>query len=225
MDCLAHHLTASTDARGHILILLGASPSKSPNGIGSVDDRRARVETIVDRETIGQYDETHEMRVDQTFHLLGRNPLGWNRGGLSERVLKATHSLDIEGRVDCGPEGIACFERPPQRIDNDRFERSRWEAVRRSGHAITGLHDGSRDIIAVTNATLHRIGRRETLAGLVEDFASEKSAGAQSSGAGDPLRLEADLTEPFGMIEAARFRFVFEILEPRPRAFSWSSVG
>jgi hypothetical protein len=65
--------------------------------------------------------------------------------------------------------------------------------VRRGGHAITGLHDSSRDVIAVTNATLHRIGRRETLAGLVEDFASEKSPGAQSSGAGDPLRPEARL--------------------------------
>src|SRR5579863_2177090 len=59
------------------------------------------------------------------------------------------------------------------------------------GDTIARLHGRRRDVIAIANAILDRIGGRQSLASFVEELATEKGSGLQPGGASDALLFKA----------------------------------
>src|SRR6185437_837581 len=84
-------------------------------------------------------------------------------------------------------------ERQSQRVDDRRFESGRRQAMNGRGAAIAGLHGRGRDVIAIANATLDRVGGRQSLASFIKELATEKRCGLQPGDASDTLLLKAPL--------------------------------
>src|SRR6185312_9877402 len=59
------------------------------------------------------------------------------------------------------------------------------------GAAVAGLHGRGRDVIAIANAILDRVGGRQSLASFIEELATEKGSGLQPGGASDALLFKA----------------------------------
>ena len=67
------------------------------------------------------------------------------------------------------------------------------QAMDERGATVAGLHGRGRDVIAIANAILDRVGGRQSLASFIKELATEKRCRLQPGGASDPLLFKARL--------------------------------